>query len=317
MARINLLTCLALVFLLGLAGAGTCFAETSCAVCHNAMSGSAQLDSGETIQLGVSMDRFKKSVHGFLECTDCHMRFNENPHVTPDNQIPEAVNKLSGEIAAKPTSDPVASSACLTCHEDIVTKVLGSVHGKNIAEKGKTDGAWCLDCHGSPHYIVSSTEKDSPVNRTQVVDTCGNCHGSETMQEEYKLETDVMPSYQESFHGKKYHLGHTKVPTCVSCHGAHDIRSGSDPASPVVGTVNKMKTCGHCHKGANAKFVASITHKPVGSIPHYAEKGLIILLISTITFTIVHVILEAYSDVRDTLFRKGGKEENDSIKECA
>jgi len=147
---------------------------------------------------------------------------------------------------------------------------------------------------------------DSPVNRDNVVETCGHCHGSEELQAKYGLEANVMEGYEESFHGRKHHLGHKGAPSCASCHGAHDVRSADDPESPVHGTANKIKLCGKCHAGANEKFVVSYTHKPVGPIPHYAEKALIILLISTIAFTIIHVILEAYSDVRDTVFRKGG-----------
>ena len=51
--------------------------------------------------------------------------------------------------------------------------------------------------------------------------------------------------------------------------------------------------------------------KPAGPIPHYAEKGLIVLLMSTIAFCVSHVVLEAFSDIRDVVFRKGGKEHDE------
>ncbi len=70
---------------------------------------------------------------------------------------------------------------------------------------------------------------------------------------------------------------------------------------------NSTVTCGKCHPGANKKFVASITHKPTGKdnpIPFYAEKGLIVLTVSTIAFVVLHVFLEAFADIRDRVFRK-------------
>jgi hypothetical protein len=94
----------------------------------------------------------------------------------------------------------------------------------------------------------------------------------------------------------------------VSCHGSHDIKSDKDPSSPVVGE-NKIKTCSKCHPGATAKFVAAITHKPLHPIAHFSEIALIILMVSTFIFIIVHVLLDIYADVRDRLFRKGGSNE--------
>jgi len=282
-----------------------------CAVCHGSMTGTVTTAGGAEISLGVDMQRFEASVHGFLSCTDCHLKFTEDPHTPPDEAVGEEVSALAERIAGKAKVDPVALGACTTCHSEIYGQVLGSVHGRNITEKGETDGALCLDCHGSPHYIVPKDGEGSLVNREHSVETCGRCHGSEDLLAKYGLELNVMKGYEESFHGKKHHLGHRRAPTCVSCHGAHDVRSKTDPASTVATTANKIKLCGSCHEGANAKFVVSYTHKPAGPIPHYAEKGLIVLLISTIAFTIVHVILEAYADVRDTVFRgdttEGGK----------
>lgn len=277
------------------------FGESSCLICHNAMSGTAVTAGGEQVNLSVSSEEFAKSVHGGMACTDCHQSFSENPHAKPGEGVSADLKGLSEKISSKAKKDPIAYSSCLTCHSEEYAQVLGSVHGKNIIEKKAGDGALCLDCHGGPHGIVKGEE--SLTSRKHVVETCGKCHGNEALSKKYGHGGHVMTSYEDSFHGKKYTLGHTKVPTCVNCHGFHDIRKKDDPASPIFST-NKEKTCGNCHKGANAKFVASITHQEVGPIPHYAEKGLIVLLMATIAFCISHVVLEAFSDIRDTLFRK-------------
>lgn len=314
-SRIPILLALGLLLALGSAGTAGAVEAGSCLVCHNVMSGTATLASGEEISLRVNAEQFQASVHNFLSCTDCHQRFNENPHGEPAAAISEEISALSGKISHKALVDPVAQAACSTCHGEIYEKVLGSVHGMNVVKKGQKDGALCLDCHGSPHGVMAKADPLSPVNRKNVVETCGACHGQDYMVDKYEKPA-VVSSYDESFHGKKYALGHTKVPTCVDCHGFHDVKRKDDPASPIFGT-NKLTTCGNCHSGANEKFVAAITHQPAGPIPHYAEKGLILLLISTIAFCVAHVILEAFSDIRDVLWRKEEENKEDEHEKYA
>ena len=281
--------------------------SANCLACHTAMKGKLKAASGAIVELNVDSKKFQASVHGALACTDCHMRFSDNPHSSPSASVPADILALSSKISAKYAVDPVAGAACARCHSETYQKVLGSVHGKNVTEKHQTDGALCLDCHGSPHYIVPAKDALSKVGREQQVETCGRCHGDKKIIEKYKLEENVMESFKESFHGRKLHLGHTRAPVCASCHNAHDIKSKSDPSSPVFGN-NKLQTCGKCHKGANEKFIPAISHKLPGPIPHYTEKALIVLLLSVFAFIIIHVLLEAFSDIRDAIFRKGGHE---------
>jgi len=281
--------------------------SANCFACHSSMKGKLKTPGGALIDLNVDAEKFQASVHGALACTDCHMKFTDNPHASPGGPIPPKVLSISSKISAKHSIDPVAAAACTRCHEEIYQKVLDSVHGRNITEKRQTDGAFCLDCHGSPHYIVSVKNPHASMSRERQVETCGRCHGDKKLIEKYSLQENVMNSFRESFHGRKLHLGHTKVPVCSSCHNSHDIKTKDDPASPVFGN-NRLQTCGKCHKGANEKFIPAITHRPPGPIPHYGEKALIILLMSTFAFIISHVLLEAFSDIRDAIFRKGRKE---------
>lgn len=305
----KLLMYLAPILLLSLFIPRTGFPEepANCLVCHSAMKGKVKSTSGKLIELNVDTDGFNASVHGFLNCNDCHIRFSENPHASPGGPVPPAVIQVSSKISSKYPVDPVAAAACVSCHEEVYNKVLGSVHGRNIVEKNETDGALCLDCHGSPHYIMPSDNPASKVSRQNQVETCGHCHGNSSIIEKYKLEENVMESFEESFHGRKLHLGHTRAPVCASCHNSHDIKSKDDPSSPVYGT-NKTATCSQCHTGANEKFIPAITHKPAGPIPHYAELGLILLTMGVFAFIVVHVLLEAFSDIRDAIFRKKGGE---------
>lgn len=279
-------------------------AETeSCLTCHSSMKGRMKTAAGALINLNIDTDRFQSSVHGMLSCTDCHVRFSDNPHASPAQAIPAPVASMAQKLSAKYAVDAVAAAACLTCHEETFKKVVSSVHGKNIFEKNQTDGAFCIDCHGTAHYIVKAKDPEAKMSRKHQVETCGKCHGDKKIIEKYNLQENVMESFNESFHGRKLHLGHTKVPVCASCHTAHDIMTKTDPNSPVFGK-NKITTCNKCHKGANEKFVPAITHQKPGPIPHYTEKALIVLLLSTFAFIVIHVLLEAFSDIRDAIFRK-------------
>ncbi len=302
----NIIILAAPLLLLILLSAETTFSQesASCLACHSAMKGRLKTSGGGFIELNVNSEKFQNSVHGALACTDCHMRFTDNPHASPGASVPPGVLSLSSKISAKYHIDPVAAAACSKCHPETYEKVLDSVHGKNLTGKHQTDGPLCLDCHGSPHYIVPVKDPDSSVSRGHEVQTCGRCHGDKKIIEKYKLQENVMNSFEESFHGRKLLLGHTKVPVCSSCHRAHDIKSKNDPSSPVFGK-NRLQTCGKCHKGANEKFIPAITHRPPGPIPHYTEKALILLVLGVFAFIVSHVLLEAFSDIRDAIFRKG------------
>jgi cytochrome c553 len=143
----------------------------------------------------------------------------------------------------------------------------------------------------------------SKVAYEEIVTTCGRCHEEKSVSLKYGFSTQIIKRYNESFHGKKYHLGGKNLPVCTTCHGSHDIRSQKDPEAPVYGE-NKIALCGQCHKGANEKFVAAITHKPIGKnnpIPYYTEKGLIILTICVISGCALHILIQIYASIRGAL----------------
>jgi DnaJ-class molecular chaperone len=198
-------------------------------------------------------------------------------------------------------------AACVSCHPSEYEAYKKSIHGQNVIVKKSSDGPVCTDCHGSPHYIQARPSMESRVYLFNIVEGCGKCHEEKRLADKYGFSEHVMERYLESFHGRKLKLGDTEAPSCASCHGSHDIKSVNDPTSPVNGVANKKKTCGKCHPGATDKFVAAITHQPLQPIAHWAEIILIILTVSVFIFIIVHVLLDIFADIRDRLFRKGGK----------
>jgi hypothetical protein len=280
----------------------------SCFICHSAMQGTIEKEKGVLVNLNVDEKKFSESVHGSLDCVNCHLSFTSAPHQAPGAHVSQTVMSLAGAVAVKSRIDPVAQAACVQCHDDIYKAYKTSIHGQNVMLKKSTDGPVCTSCHGSPHYIQSMTSKESKVNHFNIVETCGSCHEDKKLTEKYKFSPLVMERYLESFHGRKLKLGSTNAPACSDCHGGHGIKLVTDPTSPVFGA-NKIKTCSKCHSGANAKFVASFTHRAPHPIAHFSEIGLIVLTVGTFLFIIIHVLLDVYADIRDRLFRKGGGHE--------
>lgn len=294
-----------------------CFSSSSnaetftCLACHSAIKGKVRTEAGILIDLNVDGEKYSESVHGGFDCVACHKQFGSNPHGSAKiADAPKGIASLASKMSHKAKVDPVALAACSECHSNIYKSWQDSVHGSNILQKKQTDGPSCIDCHGSPHYIRPKNTRLSSVNKWNVVKTCGECHEKEDLAERYGFGTHILERYYESFHGKKYTIGHTNAPTCVDCHRYHDVKKWEDPMSPVAWN-NRTETCGRCHKGATKKFVAAITHKPIGKdnpIPYYFEKGLIVLLLSVFIFITGHVILEVISEIRDKVLRKEKKE---------
>lgn len=270
----------------------------TCLGCHESMEG----------PVNVNQEKYSKSVHGSFDCVMCHMELKGGQHDGMSGKADKATAALAASIASRSKTDPVAQAACAQCHEDSYQAYKASVHGKNVIAKKSSDGPVCTSCHGSAHYIQPKSGRDSAVNHFNVVQSCGKCHEQKVMSEKYGFTEKVMERYKESFHGRKLKVGHSGAPSCVSCHGSHQVVSAKDPASPVAGE-NKKQTCAKCHSGATDKFVAAITHQPMHPIAHFTELALIVLTLSVFVFICVHVLLDIYADVRDRLFRKGGKHE--------
>jgi hypothetical protein len=292
---------LMLLFTFGLTpAAGAATDAATCLGCHGSMEGAVNVDK----------EKFSKSVHGGMnDCLMCHLTLKGSQHQGLAGGKPDsAVQALAAALSPKSMKEPIAQAACVTCHPDVYDAYKASVHGQNVIIKKSSDGPVCTSCHGSPHYIQPKTSKESAVNHFNVVQTCGACHEEKMMSEKYGFSTHVMERYKESFHGRKLKVGHAGAPSCVNCHGSHDIKDVKDPSSPVF-SANKVKTCGKCHAGATEKFVAAITHKPLHPIAHFTELALIVLTMSVFAFICIHVLLDIFADIRERLFRKGGKHE--------
>ncbi len=251
-----------------------------CLACHG--DSSLKRDDGRSVAIDAS--HFHASVHGPLQCVDCHadLAKAELPH-------PAALARVQ----------------CGTCHDDIAGKYRDSIHSWAKEKAGLTVAPSCANCHGT-HDIKARTDATGRVFRTNVPATCGTCHEGIRTQFAHgvhgaavksgkaaapvcsdchsahsiqRTDTDawrlhvtaecgschaaIVKSYRRTFHGKVTQLGGARVAECADCHGAHDILPASNPASTVA-AANLTTTCGRCHKGANASFVKYEPHPDPG-----------------------------------------------------
>lgn len=190
----------------------------SCGVCHDGVA--------EATGRGVHADFFEG------ECSSCHGEAHE---VIADEQFRLGVDDLCGE-----------------CHDDARSAVLASAH-QNVSQGM---APVCSDCHGA-HGVLRADDPDSPTYHLNVEITCSRCHGNDDLMLQADLDT-VAPAYHDSIHGFAVEKsGLLVAPTCVTCHGAHDILPKENPESRTARD-NIMAGCAECHVGVFRTFYDSI-----------------------------------------------------------
>lgn len=205
---------------------------------------------------------------------------------------PHQVHRV--EDPADPLNRRNRLSACGSCHPSEFKAVTRGVHGK-ARLAGNLAAPDCTDCHGS-HGVEPPRERGSRVYATQVSTTCGRCHGDPELTTRFGLRPDRVSTFEDSFHGKGTRWKDSQVANCASCHRYHDVRTGSDPASPVHPR-NLQKTCDRpdCHPGATADFARLPVHAgaqiPKQSLLRSIRTGYILLISLTLAFMAIHQTL--------------------------
>jgi nitrate/TMAO reductase-like tetraheme cytochrome c subunit len=254
----------------------------TCAACH----GNKQVIDKGHIAIGDVASPFRDSIHGKAlsksgllvapTCSDCHGAHDVRKKSDPSSKV--AMANVPG--------------TCGKCHEGIAHEFAGSVHAAVLA-KG-AGGPACQTCH-TAHAIHAA---DDPAWQIGVVNQCGTCH------------TDKIKTYRDTFHGQVTALGYSRMATCASCHGAHEVLPASNPASR-VSKQNRLKTCQTCHAGASANFASFDPHasrhdKTRDPLYYWAAKFMELLLFGVFAFFGIHTVFWLYREVREKL--KSGKE---------
>lgn len=194
---------------------------------------------------------YEESVHGVklaqgdlkaASCSDCHGAHDMMLGSDQNSQV----NKFK------------IPDTCGRCHGDIVKTYSESIHGKALKE-GNREAPNCTDCHGE-HEIFAPEDPRSTVSGQNVsARVCARCHNSVALSEKYGLASGRFTSFEDSYHGLASKEGSVQVANCASCHGFHDIKPSSDPASSIY-KANLPATCGKCHQGANENFTRGEVH---------------------------------------------------------
>jgi Cytochrome c3 len=195
----------------------------ACLACHAEPGLRTDLPSGEVLSLYVSSLVFDSSAHGQqgLTCIDCHAAVGLFPH--PPLQA-QTRREFSLQLYA----------VCQDCHADEYALTQDSVHQRASAA-GRSEAAVCTDCHGS-HDIQRMTDANTgrllPEARLRIPQTCARCHST------------IFDKYLTSVHGSALvGEGNPDVPTCIDCHGVHNIE---DPTTAAF-RLASPSLCAHCH----------------------------------------------------------------------
>jgi formate dehydrogenase gamma subunit len=133
-----------------------------------------------------------------------------------------------------------------------------SFHAKAIQNGSKA--ASCLDCHtrnGDLSTMLPASDPKSTINRTNIAETCGRCHGDKSIMNGSGISNRPFLSYRESVHAKALSQGNASAAVCTDCHNSHEILPASNSQSPIA-KVNIPSTCGKCHRSETTEFMQSI-----------------------------------------------------------
>jgi nitrate/TMAO reductase-like tetraheme cytochrome c subunit len=196
--------------------------DETCLACHQQEGMTAQI-GGESVPITIDSQAFSASAHGTekVACVDCHTNITGFPH-------PQVIagSRRDFSLQLYPT--------CQQCHLEQYAKTLDSVHQRALAT-GDKNAAVCTDCH-NPHTQTRMTDKSTgelvAKARLAIPQTCAKCHST------------IYETYRQSVHGAALtEEGNQDVPTCIDCHGVHNI---GDP------TTNSFRNstpylCAKCH----------------------------------------------------------------------
>lgn len=194
-----------------------------CLGCHSKPDMSKTFPNGEVLSLHIDGTKFTQTVHWQedVACVTCHAPMAQFPHPA---------------FAAQTVRDAKYQlyRVCQECHFERYNSVLDSVHQTALAG-GDKNAAICTDCH-NPHTQTRITDKETGQvllgAHLVIPQTCAQCHSA------------IYEKYKESVHGKALtDLGNKDVPTCIDCHGVHNIQ---DPTTAHFRNDTPL-LCAKCH----------------------------------------------------------------------
>lgn len=197
-----------------------------CLACHGIPGQIFTMPNGDILDLYVNAEEYHASAHGEsgYACVQCHTNIRDYPH-------PELTVQSTRELTLQ------YNATCQLCHAWVFEKQENSVHTRAM-EEGQIVAATCIDCHGA-HNILRWNDRRTgeklPAARLRIPQTCAKCHSA--IYEKYRLSVHGAALTDEQ---------NLDVPTCVDCHGVHDIQ---DPNTATY-RLQSPSMCAKCHTDA-------------------------------------------------------------------
>src|SRR4051812_42291915 len=163
----------------------------------------------------------------------------QSPPVTAKSHGSSAIApNASGSVAAQEGIQPEARRElqCQNCHAtgkplpylggaqfhaDEHTNYNAGFHAK--AAQAGHKAATCLDCHtrgGDLTTMLPKSDPRSTINRSNLAETCGKCHGDPSMMKGTGISERPFISYRESVHAQAVARGNPNAAVCTDCHRA-------------------------------------------------------------------------------------------------
>ncbi|NOZ74769.1 MAG: hypothetical protein GXO90_05245 [FCB group bacterium] len=251
--------------------------NSDCFSCHEDESMTATVN-GREVSAFVNEEAFDASVHGDLDCITCHSDLSETDF---------------------PHDEDLEYVQCTDCHDDVGEELSGGPHSRLYQDADHKSSA-CITCHGL-HGIQAPVETDSPVNPQNVDQLCVRCHATENniyQSSIHAAESDNRPNaactdchqghgmiqptaenieiavcgqchpkevnhQEKSVHARAALRGDPLAPSCITCHGHHDILPASDQNS-ITTKLNVPVLCGRCHhEGTKVSLERNIPQKNI------------------------------------------------------
>src|SRR5690348_15810294 len=168
-----------------------------CLACHSDPTMTKDV-GGRAVNISVSPEHFKNSIHSMFVCVDCHADVKSSPH-----------------------ENTPAKLSCAQCHADQQAAYDRSYHAQAL-KRGDSQAETCVSCHGSPHEALAVSDPNSRVSHANIAATCGSCHSQKYVMEASGHSNQPFLSYEESVHGRAVAAGSDKAAVCTDCHGSHE-----------------------------------------------------------------------------------------------
>ncbi|HEY0947626.1 MAG TPA: cytochrome b/b6 domain-containing protein [Opitutaceae bacterium] len=266
--------------------------SATCLECHTDEALTMEKD-GRTVPLFVAADAVAKSVHAAFDCTDCHEGFDPDamPHQQPMQRVdcaschedtaakhafhprlahtprPEGTDTDCAACHGSHSITKVAepgfafartgqTDACGKCHETARNHFAASAHGRTLATR-PADAPDCLDCHRQPD-ISALNAPPTVARKLAQAFLCESCHLEKPGVAGHTLRgTRFVASFERSVHGAALQRGEASAPTCIDCHGAHQMNRAVT-AGARISHQRQTATCGECHQKEATLFSDSV-----------------------------------------------------------